>query len=65
MKICKICKTEKDDSEYYERKKGSGRFFVFCKDCFRERQRIYHSNNLEKERERLRLYYHKKKSEKS
>ena len=62
MKVCKICEVEKDESEYYERKKGSGILFVFCKDCFRARQRKYHNENLEKERARLKLYYAKKKA---
>jgi hypothetical protein len=63
MKVCKICEVEKPDDEYYERKKGSGKFFVFCKDCFRERQRRYHENNIEQERKRLRKYYYDKKKE--
>ena len=65
MKICNECKLEKNDDDFYERKKGSGRFFIFCKDCFRERQKRYYNNNLEKEKERLKKYYREKKAKKT
>ena len=63
MKICKICKVNKDLSEYWKcsyRKEG---YLGQCKDCDRLKNRLYRERNKEKSKEKYKRYYQLHKEE--
>jgi hypothetical protein len=54
MKSCKICKVEKDLSDFYKKKSGKDGFDTKCKDCVLNKCKIYYQDNKD---ERLDYYY--------
>ena len=56
-KICKNCKTKKDLESFYRRKKPKNSISSFCKDCDKERSKIYDQKRCEKIKENKKRYY--------
>ena len=58
MRECKICHKVKSIEEFYLRKSGRSKGWIFkdCKQCNRERGKKYHLENIERERLRMRRY---------
>lgn len=67
MKTCTVCKNEKDESEFYEKIKGSGKLAPLCKACVKEQGKARRLKNLEsedwvaQERRRNRVAYRRSK----
>lgn len=49
MKLCKRCKTEKDESEFY------GGKYKWCRECCRAYRREYYAKKLRATRRSLRI----------
>ena len=61
MKVCKVCLSEKEESEFYKQKNYRGGLDPKCKSCRDECSIQYRKDNIEK----IRLYqkeWNKKKS---
>ena len=50
MKKCTRCKKEKELSEFYEKKKGSGKYKARCKICQSQTNKEYYHKDIEKSR---------------
>jgi hypothetical protein len=63
MKICIICKQEKDRSEFYSDKRGKDGLYAKCKNCHLKKKRNQYKNNLNlREKESIeKLIAHNKK----
>ena len=48
MKICKCCNLEKPSSSFIKDKTRSDGLYVYCKECNKERRRVFRENNKEK-----------------
>lgn len=46
VKVCSVCKQEKDISCFALR--SGGRYYACCRDCKKEKERVYRENNREK-----------------
>ena len=57
MKKCYLCKKEKDESEFYKNKAKSSGLADGCKDCQKERSKIFKEKNPEIIKERKRDEY--------
>ena len=47
MKICTICKIEKDESEFYKNKRNKDGLNSWCKACFHDYNQKWYKNNSE------------------
>ena len=57
VKVCGKCGLEKDFSHYRKAKNGKYGLYSICKDCVRERDKMYRDSHKEHEKERHRVYY--------
>lgn len=48
MKTCRICKIQKDSSQFYNGDTKTGRLASYCKECEKIRNRNWHLRNPEK-----------------
>lgn len=39
-RVCSLCRALKDDKEFYKQKRGAGSGYYYCKECFRDRNKI-------------------------
>jgi hypothetical protein len=64
MKTCKYCEQLKPLTEFYKNKTKSDGLTIYCKDCSKEKERIFHKNNphLKKFRNRKHMLDSDKKS---
>ena len=56
VKHCTKCKKEKQLCEFYELKKGSGRYAAECKSCNIKRRQKYKAEHLDAENKRLKTW---------
>lgn len=58
MRKCIVCKLDKDESEFYLKKKNGEKLSSYCKPCNREILALHYINNKETYKEKT--SYHKK-----